>query len=69
MRMADATAQFRLIDLQLGGGLIALLASSRELGLSFEEISRRLYAEHGIEVSGQTLRNWNRKLMDEAEVA
>lgn len=47
-----------MADRLLDGKLIELLREQREQGLSFDEISRRLFAEHEIEFTGQTLRNW-----------
>jgi transposase-like protein len=48
----------RLLDGQLREVLGALYVDTR----SWEEVSRRLFAEHGIRVTGQTLRRWNGEL-------
>lgn len=48
-----------LIDKALGGRLDELLADLRSQGLSYETIAARLYSEHGIEVSGETVRVWD----------
>jgi hypothetical protein len=51
--MADKLAQ---------GQLEALMASLYRDSGSWEEVSRRLYAEHAITISGQTLRRWAEQL-------
>lgn len=48
----------RLLDGHLREVLAGLYLDTR----SWEEVSRRLYAEHGIRVTGQTLRRWNTEL-------
>ena len=42
-----------------GGRLPELLAERRSLSQSWEDISRDLYGELGIEVSSETLRKWS----------
>jgi len=51
--MADKLAQ---------GQLEALMGSLYSTTGSWEEVSRRLYAEHAITISGQTLRRWAEQL-------
>jgi len=41
-----------------GGNLPELLAERRAAGQSWDDISRQLYSEVGIEVSAETLRKW-----------
>lgn len=52
------TATFRMADRLAGGTLADQLREMRGDDLSFDEIGRRLYAEHGIEVTRQTISNW-----------
>jgi hypothetical protein len=47
-----------MADRLLGGRLDEVLRTHREQGLGAEDIARRLYAEAGIEVSGETVRRW-----------
>lgn len=47
-----------MADVLAGGKLAEILAEMVELGLVRADISRRLYAAHGIEVSDPTLRRW-----------
>ncbi|HEX7277245.1 MAG TPA: hypothetical protein VF244_07705 [Acidimicrobiales bacterium] len=53
---------FRLADHMLGGRLVQILATHRDAGLSYEAIAQRLYADHGIKTTGQTLRRWAKEL-------
>lgn len=53
---------YRMADRLLDGKLAEVLAEGRSAGRSFEEISRRLFADHGIEAPSQTLRSWARQL-------
>lgn len=48
--MADRLADGQLAD---------IIAEGRASGLSYDEIGRRLYADFGIEVTRQTLANWD----------
>lgn len=41
-----------------GGHLAEVIATGRAEGRSYEEITRRLFADHGIEVSRQTVARW-----------
>jgi transposase-like protein len=47
-----------MADRLAGDDLAAILLQHRALGRSWAEIARRLYADHGIEVSHETLRQW-----------
>jgi hypothetical protein len=55
-RMADRLAQ---------GCLAERILSHRSDGLSFNAISARLYADHGIEVTGTTIGVWLAQLTEE----
>jgi len=47
-----------MADRMADGTLEEQIRSLRADGESWEVIARRLYEAHGIEVTGQTLRNW-----------
>lgn len=64
------TQQFRMADRLTEGQLTAILTAHRTNGRSYEEISRRLWAEHGIEVTRQTVARWGKLLgLDEKQSA
>jgi hypothetical protein len=47
-----------MADRLLGGRLLELLREYRRQQLGTEAIASRLYAEAGVEVSGETVRRW-----------
>lgn len=47
-----------LVDRVLAGRLDDFLREARDNGQSAAATSRRLFAEHGIEVSAETVRKW-----------
>lgn len=49
------------------GRLASILRERRERNQSFETISRELYAEFGVEVTGQTVANWYARLAEPSE--
>ncbi len=51
-----------MADRVLEGQLLSVLTGLYSETRSWEEVSRRLFAEHGIRVTGQTLRRWNADL-------
>jgi len=57
-RMPPVTPHYRMADKLAGGQLDAILAAYRAEDLSLRQITLRLYAEHGIEVTHQTIANW-----------
>lgn len=57
-----ASSNFQMADRVLDGQLREVLARLYVDTRSWEEVSRRLYAEHGVRVTGQTLRRWNGEL-------
>jgi hypothetical protein len=66
------TSHFQIIARLLGGDLPATLTLLYAETGSWEGVSRALYAEHQIVVSGQTLRRWAKELgigADEAKAA
>lgn len=67
--MAIASPVFRMADRMVDGRLASIIVGYHAAGHPAEHISRLLWAEHGIDVSGQTLRRWLPLLLAEAEVA
>ena len=65
--MAIASPVFRMADRMVEGRLAQIIVDYHAEGHSHEHISRLLWAEHGIDVSGQTLRRWVPMLLAEAE--
>ncbi len=64
--MAIASPVFRMADRMVDGRLGQIIVGYHNEGHSHEHISRLLWAEHGIDVSGQTLRRWVPVLVAEA---
>jgi hypothetical protein len=60
--MSVTTSHWRMADRVLNGTLADTLANLYRESRSWEEVARRLYADHGLTVSGQTLRRWGREL-------
>lgn len=56
--MRTPTPQFRMADRLAGGNLASDLLNHRASGLSLDATARQLYADHGIEVTRQTVANW-----------
>jgi hypothetical protein len=49
---------FPLVDRAVGGDLAGRLGAWRDEGLTYEQISRKLHAEHGIDVASTTVYRW-----------
>jgi hypothetical protein len=62
MALAPRSPAYRMADRLCGGDLAARLAKCRADGLSWDDVSRRLYAESGVEASRDTIRSWARQL-------
>lgn len=61
---------WRMADRMSDGRLERLLREHRQAGMSWEAIASRLFADHGIEVTPQTLRMWGREIdTDQPEAA
>lgn len=60
--VTQMSAQFRLADLTVPGGMTAAMTRLHVETGSWEEVARRLLVEHGVRVSGQTLRRWAEQL-------
>lgn len=52
------SSQFRMADRMAGGNLAAIIGDLRADGRSYEEVTRRLFADFGIEVTRQTVARW-----------
>ena len=52
------TATVRMADRLAGGNLADTIRTLTDEGLSPDGISRRLFADHGIDVSGRTVARW-----------
>jgi len=55
-----------MADRLAGGDLANIIAASRSKGFSWDSIAARLYADHHIEVTGNTVQSWARQLDLEA---
>ena len=60
--MPVTTAQFQLLDLQLGGELEQVMRTLYAETNSWDAVARRLLVDHGREVTGETLRRWSKVL-------
>lgn len=58
LAMQVDSSQYRMADRLTGGRLADIIAGLRAEDRSYEEITRRLFAEHGIEVTRQTVARW-----------
>ena len=56
--MRKPSTQYRMADKLANGKLGEILTAGRMGGQSYDDIARRLYADHGIEVTRQTIANW-----------
>jgi len=52
------SGQYRMADHLAGGKLAEVLGAKFDAGVPWEVVSRHLFAEFGIDVTGQTLRRW-----------
>ncbi len=52
------TSTYPLVDQILGGNLAKTLTDWREEGLTYRQMSDRLKAEHGVDISIETVRRW-----------
>ena len=52
------SSQFRMADRMAGGKLAEIIAELRTEGRSYEDVTRRLFADFGIEVTRQTVARW-----------
>ncbi len=65
--MAIASPVFRMADRMVEGRLALIIVGYHNEGHSHEHISRLLWAEYGVDVSGQTLRRWVPILVADAQ--
>lgn len=64
--MPPKSSHYRMADRLAGGNLEQILADYRDAGLSSDAVARRLYAAHGIEVTGNTVATWTPPVADSA---
>lgn len=67
--MAIESPVFRMADRLVDGRLAEIIVGYHAEGHPAEHISRLMWAEHGVDVSGQTLRRWVPVLVAEAAKA
>lgn len=67
--MRITTSTFRMADRLTGGVLAERLVSLNAEGASLDHICRVLYADHGVEVTSQTVANWLKRLEEPSEAA
>lgn len=60
------TPQYRMADRLCDGNLAKIILDYRRAGKSYEQISRQLYADFGIEVTRQTCAAWGKVIAEEA---
>ena len=60
--MQQQTALYKMADRVAGGHLAQILTDYSEQGYSLHEMTRRLYAEHDVEVTPPTVGAWLRRL-------
>lgn len=60
--MSVGTSAYRMADRLLDGKLADLIAQYRAAGMTWDQVSRQLYIDGGVEVTNQTLINWAEKL-------
>lgn len=56
--MAIDSSLYRMADRLADGDLVAILQKMKAAGDSNGTIAKRLYADHGIDVTAQTVSNW-----------
>ena len=64
--MAIASPVYRMADRMVDGRLAEIILAYHQDGHSAEHISRLLWSEHHVDVSGQTLRRWIPVILKEA---
>lgn len=57
---------YELLDAAIPGGLAAYVADKRKAGRSWRGIEYDIHADHGREITAQTLRNWFPELVKAA---
>lgn len=62
MAPAPKSGTYRMANRLAGGRLPDLLRDYRADGLSWDDISRRMYGDFGIEAAAETLRQWAEQL-------
>lgn len=54
----NPTPLFRMVDRIVGGNLAETIRKHRDEGLTPDQISLRLFADHQLEIPGRTMRRW-----------
>lgn len=62
-----ASPTFRMADRLAQGQLAEFIAEQRAAGRSHEAVARELFAKFGVEVTRQTVANWERSGVLDAE--
>lgn len=57
-----------MADRLSGGRLADILSDFVTEGMAWERMAKQLYVDHGVEVTGETLRKWHSLLVDADEV-
>ncbi len=60
--MPSLSPQYRMADRLAGGELAEIIRKGRSKGLSWDSIAARLYADHYIEVTGNTVQAWAQQI-------
>ena len=63
--MAPRSGTYRMADRLTGGRLAELLRAYRTAGMSWDDISRRLYGDFGVDVTSFTLQKWGTDTPDD----
>ena len=64
--MAPESRYWRMADRLTDGHLAEILNDHRARNLGYEDIARRLFADHGIEVTRQTVATWCERVKEAA---
>lgn len=67
--MARISPQYRMADRLAKGRLAEILLAFKAEGVSFDQASRILFADHGIEATRQTIAVWTETAERDAEAA
>lgn len=66
MAQTPTSSTYRMANRLVDGRLAEIIAEGRTEGLSWDQISQRLY-ESGVEANGETLRQWAKALGIDAQ--
>ncbi len=57
--MATRSPKFQLIEDRLGSDLAGFIRERRDRDVSYENVARELWATTGVDVTAQTIANWD----------